>query len=186
MRTYPLATLISGNAGQAQLSLLPLSIESEGVDPISLLGHLDRNNDHAQLLESGASVSFQFTGPDSYASPDLYAAHHLPGWLYLSVQGDGEVTEILDDSQLRELLVASTESFSDAQQRFSLSRTDERIGKFLPGIKGFRIEITRISGIAKLAQDKGPDDSRIAMNYLASQDNSASLPLFERILRETL
>ena len=138
--------------------MLPLLIEDEGDDQVFLLGHLDRNNDHAQCLEPGAPVSFQFSGPDSYTSPDLYAAQHLPGWLDVSVQGDGEVTEILDDNQLRELLVASTNTFSDAQQRFSLSGTDKRIGKFLPGLKGFRIKVTRISGIAKLAQDRGPDD----------------------------
>ena len=186
MRTYPLATLISGHAGKAKITLLPLLIDRDDNDQIYLLGHLDQNNDHAQKLERGAPVSFQFLGPDSYASPDLYASSHLPGWLYVSVQGDGEVSDVLDDLQLRKLLITSTDTFGGEQQRFSLSDTDKRIGNFLPGIKGFRIKVTRISGIGKLAQDKGQEDSRIAMEFLAKQDNSDSLPLLERILRETL
>jgi transcriptional regulator len=186
MRLYPLATVISGPAGEAKITLLPLVINRDDSDQIYLLGHLDRNNDHAQMLEPGAPVSFQFLGPDSYASPDLYADSHLPGWLYVSVQGDGEVSDILDDSQLRKILITSTDIFGDEHQRFSLSDTDERIGNFLPGIKGFRIKVTRISGIGKLAQDKGQEDSRIAMEFLLKQNNLDSLPLLERILQETL
>ena len=186
MRVYPLATVMSGHAGEAKITLLPLLIDRDDSDEIYLLGHLDRNTDHAQILEPGAPVSFQFLGPDCYASPDLYADSHLPGWLYVSVQGDGEVAEILDDSQLRKLLIRSTDAFSDEQQHFSLANSDERIGKFLPGIKGFRVRVTRISGIGKLAQDKGQDDSRIAMEFLLKQNNLDSLPLLERILQETL
>ena len=186
MRMYPLATLVSGQAGEARVTLLPLLTEKTHDDRIYLSGHLDRNNDHARELEPGAPVSFQFQGPDSYASPDLYPDSHLPGWLYVSVQGDGEVAALLDGTELRELLIASTDSFGDGRQRFSLEETDRRIDRFLPGIKGFRVRVTRISGIGKLAQDKGREDSQIAMRFLAEQDNSRSLPLFERILNETL
>lgn len=186
MRMYSLATLISGHAGEANITLLPLLVERDDEGQFYLLGHLDRNNDHAEELQSGAPVSFQFLGPDSYASPDLYPDAHLPGWLYVSVQGDGEVSDVLDDLQLRKLLSTSTNTFGGDQQRFSLSDSDQRIGKFLPGIKGFRIKVTRISGIGKLAQDKGEEDSRIAMEFLAKQDNADSLSLFERILQETL
>ena len=186
MRTYPLATLVSGKAGDARISLLPLLIERERDDRIYLMGHLDRNNEHSRELRPGAPVSFQFQGPDSYASPDLYPDPHLPGWLYVSVQGDGEVSRLLEGPELKELLIASTDAFGGDDQRFSLEDTDRRIDRFLPGIKGFRISVTRISGIGKLAQDKGREDSQIAMRFLAEQDNSGSLPLFERILNETL
>lgn len=186
MRTYALATLFSGRAGDARITLLPLLVERAGEGQIFLLGHLDRNNEHARLLEPGAPVSFQFLGPDSYASPDLYSGPQLPGWLYVSVQGDGEVADVLDEPRLRKLLITSTDAFGDDRQRFALDDADRRIDRFLPGIKGFRINVTRISGIGKLAQDKGQRDSRIAMEFLAGQDNSDSLPLFERILRETL
>ena len=186
MRTYPLATLVSGRAGEARMTLLPLLTEKAHDDRIYLSGHLDRNNDHAGELEPGAEVSFQFRGPDSYASPDLYPDAHLPGWLYVSVQGDGRVSAVLDDAELRELLVTSTDTFGDGRQQFSLEDTDQRIDRFLPGIKGFRIEVTRIGGIGKLAQDKGRQDSQLATRFLAGQDNSGSLTLFERILDETL
>jgi transcriptional regulator len=185
IRKHPLATLVSGIAGNARITLLPLLVEIDEEGRVFLSGHLDRNNEHSDDLDVGRLISFQFVGPDSYASSDLYPDPQLPGWLYVSVQGDGQVVEEMSDQELRELLIQSTEEFGAAEQRFSLDESDQRIDKFLPGIKGFRIKVTRISGIAKLAQDKGPVDARTAMEFLANQDNAGSRDLFERLLRES-
>ncbi len=186
MRAYPLATVICGAAGSAAMTLIPLLVEQDNSDQIVLSGHLDRNNAHAAELKVDAPVSFHFSGPDSYASPDLYGDPQLPGWLYVAVQGDGVISELPEGPSLRALLIESTETFGGPGQRFSLDPDDPRIGKFLPGIMGFRIRVTRVSGIAKLAQDKGADPARTAMNFLAGQDNGGSRDLFERLLRETL
>ena len=186
IRQYPLATLFSGSAGQAQITLIPLMVEQRASGEIVLSGHLDRNNAQAEAIVPGAPISFQFLGPDAYASPDLYPDPQLPGWLYVSVQGDGEVSAIVEGEELRSLLVESTRTFGAPDQRFGLDARDERVAKFLPGIKGFHIRATRISGIAKLAQDKGEEDSLIAMKFLSAQSNGSSEALFARLLRETL
>ena len=186
IRQYPLATLFSGAAGQALITLIPLLVDHKASGEIVLSGHLDRNNAHADAIEPGAPISFQFLGPDAYASPDLYPDPQLPGWLYVSVQGDGEVAGVVEGEELRSLLVESTQAFGGPGQRFDLDARDERVGRFLPGIKGFRIKATRLSGIAKLAQDKGEEDSLIAMKFLKAQTNASSEDLFARLLRETL
>jgi len=186
MRAYPLCTLISGAAGSASVTLLPMIVDDSQANEIALLGHLDVNNSHADAIVPSAPVSFQFNGPDSYASPDLYPDAQLPGWLYVSVKGHGQVASLLDNDELRELLMHATRTFGGSGQRFSLHPADERIDRFIGLIKGFRIRVDELSGIAKLAQDKGRTDSLIASEYLASRDNSASMPLFERILEETL
>ena len=186
MRLYPLATLISGSAGNAQLTLIPLLVQQDKDGQMVLSGHLDRNNEHAARLVPGAPVSFQFVGPDHYASPDLYPDPQLPGWLYVSVSGDGEISGSLNESELRALLIESTDIFGTGRQGFSLAGDDQRIDRFVRYIKGFRIRVSGIRGIAKLAQDKGPVDAAIAKDFLASRDNSSSKELFERILHETL
>lgn len=169
------------------MTLIPLLVDhDEAADRILLTGHLDRNNDHAQHLRPGAPISFHVAGPDAYASPDLYSDPQLPGWLYVAVQGDGKVSDLLDKPDLRAALIRSTNEFGAKDQEFALDPADPRIDKFLPGIVGFRIAVTRISGIAKLAQDKGPAHARIASDFLAGQDNAASSDLFEKLLRETL
>lgn len=186
MRAFPLATLVSGSAGSALMTLLPLLVDRDEAGGIVLSGHLDINNAHARELQAGAPVSFLFVGPDSYASPDLYADPQLPGWLYVAVQGDGEVADLLDEAELRAVLIRSTEEFGADGQKFALDPEDLRIGRFLPGIVGFRIRVSRISGIAKLAQDKGERHARTAMNFLADRDNDGARSLFEKLLRETL
>ena len=184
IRTYPLATLVSGEAGRAKITLVPMLVDVDDRDDIVLTGHIDRNNDHREELQAGGAISFQFLGPDGYASPDLYPDSHLPGWLYVSVQGDGEVIEVLDETAMTTTLLRSSTVFGGPAQQFVLDG-DPRIDMFLPYVHGFRIRVTRISGIAKLAQDKGTVDSKIAMNFLARKDNAASRPLFERLLRES-
>ncbi len=183
IREYPLATLMTGAAGDARLTLVPLLVDRTGESAldISLTGHIDINNEQFEHLSVGAPVSFQFLGPDSYASPDLYPDPQLPGWLYVSVQGDGEVLETLEPDELRDVLVRSTIDFGATEQRFALSPNDPRVDQFLPYIHGFRVRVSRISGIAKLAQDKGPEDSAIAWNYLATQTNDSSRSLFDRL-----
>jgi transcriptional regulator len=184
VRTYPLATLMSGKAGNANITLVPMLVDFDGGGDIVLTGHVDRNNEHVHELQKGRPISFQFVGPDSYASPDLYPDSHLPGWLYVSVQGDGNVCDVLDESQMKATLIRSSRVFGTSAQEFVLDG-DPRIGTFLPYVHGFRILVSRISGIAKLAQDKGPVDANIAMKFLAGQDNAGSRTLFERLLRES-
>ena len=187
IRAFPLATLISGSAGNATMTLIPLLVDHDAAaDRIVLTGHLDRNSAHAQHRRPGAPISFHIAGPDAYASPDLYPDPQLPGWLYVAVQGDGEVSDLLDMPDLRAALIRSTEEFGALDQKFALDPADPRIDKFLPGIVGFRIAVTRVSGIAKLAQDKGPAHARTASDFLAGRGNAASADLFAKLLRETL
>lgn len=186
MQAYPLATLFSGSAGDALMSLIPLIVETSDTGEITLFGHLDRNNEHSDAIIPGAAISFQFLGPDSYASPDLYPDAHLPGWLYVAVQGHGTVDSLMNNDELRQLLVRSSLTFGRSEQQFALAPADHRIDLYIHLIKGFRIRVGKVRGIAKLAQDKGRADSEIAKDFLASRDNSSSLSLFNRILQETI
>ena len=186
MRQWPLATLVSGKAGNARITLLPLIVEEAADGDLLLYGHLDVNNEHADAIEAGQPISFQFRGPDAYASPDLYPNAQLPGWLYVSVKGDGEVGAILTEEELTQLLCNSTTVFGSKEQLFKLSPDDERIGHFIGGIKGFVIKVTRIAGIAKLAQDKGRNLSHIATDYLLTSTDRSPKALFDLLLEETL
>jgi transcriptional regulator len=186
MRQWPLATLISGETGNAFISLIPAVVKDDPAGDIHLLGHLDANNEHALAIRAGAPISFQFTGPDAYASPDLYASSQLPGWLYVSVKGDGIIESIMDQDQLKSLLHESTTVFGGAGQQFHLDADDERIDQFIGGIKGFTIKVTRISGIAKLAQDKGVEDANIATRFLLGTTDGSAKELLELLLESTL
>ena len=186
LRQYPLLTLFTGEAGSSMMSLIPVLVEEGDGGRLYLLGHLDKNNAQVKSLEVGHAVSFHCKGPDAYASPDLYDSVQLPGWLYVSVQGQGEVVSELNADECRQLLLASSLTFGGAHQSFQLRADDPRVDRFLPFIHGFKIAVSSINGIAKLAQDKGEVDSRRAMMFLSNLDNTNSQPLFKTILQQTL
>ncbi len=186
MRQWPLATLISGEIGNASISLIPMLVKDDPAGTMRLCGHLDVNNEHAHAIRKGAPISFQFTGPDAYASPDLYESPQLPGWLYISVKGDGIIESIMEPAQLKKQLHESTSVFGGKQQAFQLDASDERIDRFLGGIKGFTIKVSRISGIAKLAQDKGNIDASIATRFLLGTTDGAAHDLVKDLLQQTL
>jgi transcriptional regulator len=186
MRQWPLATLISGEIGNASISLIPVLVKDDPAGDIHLFGHLDANNEHAHAIRAGAPISFQFTGPDAYASPDLYASPQLPGWLYVSIKGDGIIESIMDQDQLKSLLHESTTVFGGSAQEFQLDANDQRIDRFIGGIKGFTIKVTRISGIAKLAQDKGVEDANIATRFLLGTTDGGAKEFLELLLDSTL
>lgn len=181
VRRYPLGSVVTGAAGEARQTLVPMLIDQDPNGQLTLSGHIDRNNPQTEALAADDPVAFHFVGPDSYASPDLYPDPHLPGWLYVSVQGNGEVAEVLDAEALRALLIRSTEEFGAPNQSFRLADDDPRMHRLLPYIHGFRIRVTQISGIAKLAQDKGKRHSDIALNFLADLDNGDSRELFQQL-----
>ena len=183
---YPLATIVTGHAGSAEMTLLPLLARVDGEGRLFLDGHLDRNNPQALQLAPNSGVSFLFKGPDSYAAPDLYPGPQLPGWLYVAVKGNGRVVAEIAGAELCDLLVRATRIFGGSQQRFQLDPDDPRVACFLPDILGFSIAVTDLSGIAKLAQDKGAEDAGRAASFLLSQSNAASTELFQRLLDETV
>jgi len=165
---YPLATIISGRGEPENITLVPLIRRDIGPDSTRLAGHVDRDNPHCAELRTGEPVSFVFRGPESYASPDVYPDAQLPGWLYLMLKGRGTVHR-LDDVATRRLLIDATRELGDEDQHFALDPVDPRIDQFIGGIVAFEIDVTEMSGITKLAQDKGPVHSELARNHLTSR-----------------
>lgn len=187
IRCFPLATLISGNHQPPNVSLIPLIPEVVDDSLITLSGHLDINNPQAVDIVHGASISFVFHGPNTYASPDLYPHGHLPGWLYLAVQGYGTVSKVLDRNKTRAMLEKATEDFGTAEQEYRLADSATAVDTFIGGIRAFSIKSVRTSGIAKFAQDKGETCARSATTYLSGSVRSvAQKRLLHRILEETL
>ncbi len=92
----------------------------------------------------------------------------------------------MEQHQLKSLLHESTTVFGGSAQEFHLDANDERIDRFSGGIKGFTIKVTRISGIAKLAQDKGVEDANTATRFLLGRTDGSAKEILDILLRETL
>ena len=184
IRHYPLATLVTGAAGSARLTLVPLLVDCVGgsTTDIVLTGHIDINNEQTQHLQPGVDLSpSSFSGPTATRPPTCILTRSCPAGSTCPCKATARWPNVSRRDELRDVLVRSTTDFGASDQRFALSPTDPRVDQFLPYIHGFRLRVTRISGIAKLAQDKGHEDSAIAWQYLAAQTNTSSTSLFERL-----
>ncbi len=183
---YPLATVISGMDTNLQITLLPLMHEAGEHQPGILIGHLDRNNPQARQLVAGAKVAFVFQGPEAYVSPDIYPDKQLPGWLYIMVKGDGVISRLFDNDDIAAILIESTNRFGAPDQQFKLQIADDRIAQFSDGIIAFEIKIENITGIAKLAQDKGPKHAKLACEFLTKKTTPSLSTLFAKLVKHGL
>ncbi len=185
IEAYPLATLISGDASPDNITLVPMLVEVASDGTMALIGHVDKNNPQADHLHPGASVSFVFQGPNAYASPDLYDDEQLPGWLYVMVKGQGTVFCVIEGTAAIEMLCEATSRFGGAEQAFVLEADDPRFDSYLPGVSAFTIRVESLSGIAKLAQDKGPLHSELASDALNLGSDEQLQALLETLREAT-
>jgi predicted FMN-binding regulatory protein PaiB len=82
------------------------------------------------------------------------------------------------------MLCDASSRFGREHQEFSLEKDDPRFDLFIGGIVGFEIEVADITGISKLAQDKGPAHSRTACKFLADIDNTGTPAFLRNLLGE--
>ena len=152
-----LATLVSNGNAEIMVSHVPL-IRRAADNPLgTLVGHLDRNNPHAHVLD-GAPVVAVFRGPDSYISPTVYATRQLPTWnsIVVEVRGIARVTHASEE--VRASLVRMAAHLERGPRPFVLADDDLRVGPLLAHIVGFEISIASIEGRFKLGQDNSGED----------------------------
>ncbi len=152
-RVYPFATIISAKGKTPFITHAPLIFHEE-----KLVGHIDRNNPHIQLLKDDYPVIAVFQGPQTYISPSIYTTKQLPTWNYIVSHATGVTKEINDPAIIKESMVVMTEYLEAPDQNFVLNINDPRMDRLVPYIHCFEIEIQNWEGKFKLSQDKIPAD----------------------------
>lgn len=172
---YPFALLVSVN--QAGLWATSTPIIFEGPDQRTLVGHLARRNAHATALETGDSVLAVFQGPHAYISPRWYSEKpEVPTWDYVATQVRGTIEPIDDPGKLRAILAATAAHLEHGEDAWTLdSAPPGRVDMLLPLIRGFRIEISSISGANKLSQGHPPSDRLRVAEQLRKQPDCSEI-----------
>ena len=168
IQVFSLATLISMGDTEIMVSHVPLVLRPDQGAHGTLVGHLDRNNPHAGVLD-GMEVVAVFSGPDTYISPTVYATQQLPTWNSIKVHVRGTAKVTRSSEAVRQSLVRMAEHLEQGAEKFVLTDHDPRVAPLLGHIVGFEIAITSIEGRFKLGQDKSAADrARTAQHLLAS------------------
>ena len=153
IKNYPLATVISVSNHEPVITHIPLILQNN-----ELIGHLDANNPHTELLKNQNKVTIIFSRPQCYISPSIYSSKQLPTWNYVKVHIEGTVTEITEPNIIKQSMVDMTAFLESPEHKFQLDYQDPRMEKYLPYIKGFKVVITNWEGKFKLSQNKSIED----------------------------
>ena len=173
IKAYPLATLISVKDNLPLITHLPLIYNEKN----KLIGHIDKYNPQAELLNSHQNVTIIFGGPQCYISPSIYSTTQLPTWNYIKVHLKGTVTAIEDLETIKQSMVKMTDFLEKPENKYQLALDNPRMDGLIHYIKGFEIDITHWEGKFKLSQDKKPSDMASAKEELI-RANQKSIKTF--------
>lgn len=169
IRRFPLALLTTCVDGRWHASHLPLFLSD---DQRTLCGHADAANPQFALPQR-TPVQVVFSGPQGYVPPQAYVSRQLPTWNYLRVHAQGTLNVDADPVRNLSLIRLAAERLSGSPHDFRVSDDDERIARWIGGVRGIRIEIDEIEGRFKLSQDKVAEDVVAAARHVARQSAEA-------------
>ncbi len=176
------ATLVVSGENGPLAAHIPM-ILNRGADgkPVSLEGHVARNNPVAATAARPVRALAIFQGADAYVTPSLYLSKRehgkvVPTWNYIAVQVSGVATAFNDAEALREQVSRITDMMeATAATPWTVSDAPEDyIAKMLNGITGLRLEIEAIEGVRKLSQNRAEGDRLAVLNgFIHSSDHAA-------------
>jgi transcriptional regulator len=179
------ATLVvSGEAGPLAAHI-PMILKRDAAGaPVTLEGHVARNNPLAAAVTSETHALAIFTGPDAYVTPSLYLSKRehgkvVPTWNYMAVHVTGSIETFDDANALRDQVSQITDMMEQptAVPWKVTDAPDDYIAKMLNAIVGVRIAISSIEGIAKLSQNRPEGDRAGVLNGFTHSPDPAARQL---------
>jgi transcriptional regulator len=145
------ATLFSQHNGEPYATHLPLLLnKEEGF----LYGHFARQNQQWKDI-ANQEVLVIFQGPHCYISPSWYETNQaVPTWNYVAIHVYGQLEIVEDEQEVFESLSDMVNKYEKPDSSYQLKDVDSGFIKGMSkGIVGFKIQIRKIEGKAKLSQN---------------------------------
>lgn len=175
LRRYPFALLVTAAGGELEATHLPLWLDAGRGPEGTLYGHVARANPHWRCLDGGTRALAVFSGPHAYVSPRWYQREGVPTWNYVAVHAEGSPRILEDPAAARELLGRLTETHDGPGGFGALSQ--ELVERASRGIVAFELPIGRLTGKAKLSQNKTRADRAGVIAGLEAQDDAGAREL---------
>jgi transcriptional regulator len=163
------ATLFSQHDGEPYATHLPLLLnKEEGF----LYGHFARQNEQWRDIV-GQNVLVIFQGPHCYISPSWYETNQaVPTWNYVAIHVYGQLEFVEDEQEVFESLSDMVNKYENPDSSYHLENVDENFIKGMSkGIVGFKININKIEGKAKLSQNHPAARQELIIEQLESSDD---------------
>ncbi len=178
IKAYPLAMLLTAVDGTPFATHIPVIYnEASG----KLVAHIDKQNPQVTSLVNNAKVTVVFKGPDCYISPSIYTTTQLPTWNYIIVHIEGTISLINDPEIAKQTMVDMTHFLEAPAHKYTLSKDNPSMERFVNYIQAFDITITKWEGKFKLSQDKNAKDQENAKQALRNKSSSWEAGLIDEI-----
>ena len=168
VRCHPLALVCSNGARTPFATHAPVIVErlggagagaeAEAAPTLvggSLLGHLNRVNDHWTEMERGGEVLAVFSGPHAYISPVAYAQRPAaPTWNFITVHVRGRIETLPVGDSVFEVVTSTVRELEKAAGTgWDMSDSLDYFRRIQPGVRAFRIHVTSVEAMFKLSQE---------------------------------
>lgn len=174
---------VSGE-GAPMVSHVPFLLADDGTQAEL---HLVRSNPIARACKAALPARIAVSGPDSYVSPDWYAAEdQVPTWNYVAVHLTGHLEPLPADA-LRDILDRQSALFEErlapkppwTTAKMSAGAMDRMMRAIAP----FRLVVESVEGTWKLNQNK-PQDVRLrAADAVAAYGQGQELAMLSALMR---
>lgn len=166
LHAHSFGVLMSTDAGVPIATHLPMVYDAGRQ---ALFAHMAKANPQWQALD-GQTVLAVFTGPHAYISPTWYQVpESVPTWNYVAVHVWGTCSLVTQEDDLAALL-EQTVRFYEPGSDLPAQSGAPFYQKMMKAIVGFRVDITRIEGTAKLSQNKPPEVRRRIVDNLRKSE----------------
>jgi transcriptional regulator len=151
----------------------------------TLTSHLAAANDHAALIESGASSVAVFRAEHGYISPSWYPANPVrdsaPTWNFAVVHCHGRPEPMTTQKTARHLIDLVEHMEDGRANRWRASELGKGgMERRLPNVLGFELPIERFEAKFKMGQDERLPDTRGAIEALRVDGEAGLADLMER------
>jgi transcriptional regulator len=156
MQRHAFALLVTARGGAFEATHVPLWLDPARGPHGTLLGHVARANPHWRSFDGATRALAVFSGPHAYVSPRWYRKPGVPTWNYVAVHAEG-APRVVDDPEAVHALLGRLTDAHDGPGGFDAVPAD-LVGRLSRGVVAFELPIERLTGKAKLSQNKGAED----------------------------
>lgn len=175
MHQHPFVVLTGCDVNNQPVAThVPVLIE-EREEKLYLKGHMMKQTDHHRAFVHNENVLAIFTGPHAYISASWYTEQNQAGtWNYQTVHAKGKL-HLLQEDELLDILHKTTAHFENNSASPSLVKnlSTEYVSGLMKAIIAFEIEVTEISHVFKLSQNKDKESYATIISELSKGDVEA-------------
>jgi transcriptional regulator len=167
MKTHPLGTLVTLEAGGLNANHLPIELIAPTPEaPFGTLrAHISRANNMWKNLDESVDALVSFQGPSAYITANWYDEKHLSGaevptYNYAVVHAHGSL-RLIHDAQWLLTHLRGLSEIHEASQPLPWKISDapaDFIDKLVKGLVGIEIPVKRLEGKWKVSQNRTTRD----------------------------